>query len=63
VERLDNPDKNWKFSLNDAKERGFWDDYVDAYEQTIRETAMENLPWYVVPAITNGSREELSLRV
>ena len=50
VERLDNPDKNWKFSLNDAKERGFWDDYVDAYEQTIRETATENLPWYVVPA-------------
>jgi polyphosphate kinase 2 (PPK2 family) len=44
VEWLDNPDKNWKFSLNDAKERGFWDDYVDAYEQTIRETAMENLP-------------------
>lgn len=35
VERLDNPDKNWKFALNDAKERGFWDDY----EQTIRETA------------------------
>ena len=50
VERLDNPDKNWKFSLNDAKERGFWDDYVDAYEQTIRETATENSPWYVVPA-------------
>ena len=50
VERLDNPDKNWKFSLNDAKERGFWDDYMDAYEQTIRETATENSPWYVVPA-------------
>jgi len=50
VERLDNPDKNWKFSLNDAKERGFWDDYVDAHEQTIRETATENSPWYVVPA-------------
>jgi PPK2 family polyphosphate:nucleotide phosphotransferase len=50
LERLDNPDKNWKFSLNDAKERGFWDDYMDAYEQTIRETATENSPWYVVPA-------------
>ena len=50
LERLDNPEKNWKFSLNDAKERGFWDDYMDAYEQTIRETATENSPWYVVPA-------------
>jgi hypothetical protein len=50
LERLDNPDKNWKFSLNDAKERGFWDDYMDAYEQTIRETATEDSPWYVVPA-------------
>jgi PPK2 family polyphosphate:nucleotide phosphotransferase len=50
LERLDNPDKNWKFSLNDAKERGFWDDYMEAYEETIRETASENSPWYVVPA-------------
>src|SRR5437868_14834198 len=50
LERLENPQKNWKFSLNDAKERGFWDDYMDAYEQTIRETATENSPWYVVPA-------------
>ena len=50
LERLDNPEKNWKFSLNDAKERGFWDDYMDAYEQTIRETATEDSPWYVVPA-------------
>jgi PPK2 family polyphosphate:nucleotide phosphotransferase len=50
MERLDNPDKNWKFSLNDAKERGFWDDYMEAYEETIRETATENSPWYVVPA-------------
>ena len=50
LERLENPEKNWKFSLNDAKERGFWDDYMDAYEQTIRETATENSPWYVVPA-------------
>jgi PPK2 family polyphosphate:nucleotide phosphotransferase len=50
LERLDNPDKNWKFSINDAKERGFWDDYMEAYEETIRETATENSPWYVVPA-------------
>ncbi|MGH8093226.1 MAG: polyphosphate kinase 2 family protein [Chthoniobacterales bacterium] len=50
LERLDRPDKNWKFSVNDAKERGFWDDYMEAYEETIRETATENSPWYVVPA-------------
>lgn len=50
LERLDNPDKNWKFSANDAKERGFWKDYMEAYEDTIRETATEDSPWYVVPA-------------
>jgi PPK2 family polyphosphate:nucleotide phosphotransferase len=50
LERLDNPVKNWKFSINDAKERGFWDDYMEVYEETIRETATENSPWYVVPA-------------
>jgi PPK2 family polyphosphate:nucleotide phosphotransferase len=50
LERIDNADKNWKFSLNDAKERGFWDDYMDAYEETIQETATEDSPWYVVPA-------------
>ena len=50
LERLDLPEKNWKFSANDAKERGFWGDYMKAYEETIRETATENSPWYVVPA-------------
>ena len=50
LERLDLPEKNWKFSANDAKERGFWDDYMEAYEDTIRETATEDSPWYVVPA-------------
>jgi PPK2 family polyphosphate:nucleotide phosphotransferase len=50
LERLDNPDKNWKFSANDAKERGFWDDYMEAYEETIQKTATDDAPWYVVPA-------------
>ena len=50
LERIDLPEKNWKFSANDAKERGFWDDYMKAYEETIRETATEDSPWYVVPA-------------
>jgi PPK2 family polyphosphate:nucleotide phosphotransferase len=50
LERLDNPDKNWKFSIGDAKERGHWDDYREAYEDMIRATATKGAPWYVVPA-------------
>jgi PPK2 family polyphosphate:nucleotide phosphotransferase len=50
LSRLEEPDKNWKFSANDAKERDFWDDYQDAYEDTIRNTASKDAPWYVVPA-------------
>ena len=50
LERLDNPDKNWKFSANDAKEREYWKDYMNAYEDTIRRTATKYAPWYVVPA-------------
>jgi len=50
LSRLDLPEKNWKFSANDAKERGFWNDYMKAYEETIRETSTEDSPWYVVPA-------------
>jgi PPK2 family polyphosphate:nucleotide phosphotransferase len=50
LERIANPSKNWKFSTADAKERGHWKDYMSAYEETIRETATEGAPWYVVPA-------------
>jgi PPK2 family polyphosphate:nucleotide phosphotransferase len=50
LERLDLPEKNWKFSASDAKSRGFWDDYMEAYEETIRNTATGDSPWYVVPA-------------
>jgi PPK2 family polyphosphate:nucleotide phosphotransferase len=50
MERLDDPDKNWKFSTADARERGYWKDYMEAYEEMIRETATEYAPWYVVPA-------------
>ena len=50
LERLENPEKNWKFSANDAKEREHWDDYMHAYEETIRNTATKHAPWYVVPA-------------
>lgn len=50
LERLENPEKNWKFSANDIKERAHWDDYMGAYEDMIRHTASTVAPWYVVPA-------------
>jgi PPK2 family polyphosphate:nucleotide phosphotransferase len=50
LERLDNPAKNWKFSSADSRERGFWKDYMKAYEDMICNTAAEDAPWYVVPA-------------
>ena len=48
--RLDDPRKNWKVSVADARERDFWDDYLEAYEQMIRHTSSEQAPWFVVPA-------------
>jgi PPK2 family polyphosphate:nucleotide phosphotransferase len=50
LERLDRREKNWKFSIDDAKERMRWPDYQHAYEDMIRETAAPHAPWYVVPA-------------
>jgi PPK2 family polyphosphate:nucleotide phosphotransferase len=48
--RLNEPEKNWKFSEADVKERQYWDDYMNAYEDMIRHTATPYAPWYVVPA-------------
>ena len=50
LERIDDPAKNWKFSVGDALERRHWREYMNAYEETIRETATSEAPWYVVPA-------------
>jgi polyphosphate kinase 2 (PPK2 family) len=50
LQRLDRPEKNWKFSLADAQEREHWDAYMEAYEDMIRATAAPHAPWYVVPA-------------
>jgi PPK2 family polyphosphate:nucleotide phosphotransferase len=50
LERLDEPEKNWKFSATDVRERQHWDEYLEAYEDTIRHTATPHAPWYVVPA-------------
>jgi PPK2 family polyphosphate:nucleotide phosphotransferase len=48
--RLDEPQKNWKFSLSDVKEREHWDDYMHAYEDMLASTSTEHAPWYVIPA-------------
>ena len=50
LERIDNPEKNWKFSAADVHERGYWKEYMKAYEEMIRETSTPDCPWYVVPA-------------
>lgn len=50
IERVDDPAKNWKFSAADAKERGYWDQYMKAYEDMIKNTSTEDSPWYVIPA-------------
>jgi PPK2 family polyphosphate:nucleotide phosphotransferase len=50
MERLDEPEKNWKFSAADVRERAHWNEYMEAYEDMIRATATPHAPWYVVPA-------------
>jgi PPK2 family polyphosphate:nucleotide phosphotransferase len=50
IERLDQPDKRWKFSAADMREREFWDDYMRAFEEAVRGTASKHAPWFVVPA-------------
>ncbi|MBW4565131.1 MAG: polyphosphate kinase 2 family protein [Mojavia pulchra JT2-VF2] len=48
--RIETPEKNWKFSANDARERAFWDDYMNAYEDVFSNTSTEWAPWYIIPA-------------
>ncbi len=50
IDRIKDPAKNWKFDEQDVKERGFWADYMTAFEETVNETATEKAPWYVIPA-------------
>lgn len=50
LKRIDDPTKNWKFSASDLVERGFWDDYMDAYEDCLTATSTEEAPWFVIPA-------------
>jgi polyphosphate kinase 2 (PPK2 family) len=48
--RLDEPEKNWKFSEADIKERSLWDDYMSAYEKCLSATSTKEAPWYAIPA-------------
>ncbi len=50
LERIEDPSKNWKFSSSDLKERGFWKEYQEAYEDVLEKTSMKEAPWYVIPA-------------
>lgn len=50
LDRINEPDKNWKFAMGDVKERGFWNDYMKAYTEAIQATSTKNAPWYVIPA-------------
>lgn len=50
LERIEDPSKNWKFSMSDVKERGFWEEYQKAYEEAINATSTTYAPWYIIPA-------------
>ena len=50
IERIDEPDKNWKFGVSDINERKYWKDYMDAYEACLSATTTDHAPWYIVPA-------------
>ncbi|SEG23560.1 polyphosphate kinase 2 family protein [Algoriphagus boritolerans] len=50
IDRIDDPSKNWKFSTGDVKERGYWNQYQEAYEEMIKNTSTKDSPWYVIPA-------------
>jgi polyphosphate kinase 2 (PPK2 family) len=50
LERIDDPEKNWKLSLDDLEERKYWKHYMRAYEECLRATSTPEAPWYVVPA-------------
>lgn len=50
LERIDRPEKNWKFSVSDAQVRSFWDDYMKAYEEMFTHTSTEQSPWHIIPA-------------
>jgi polyphosphate kinase 2 (PPK2 family) len=63
LERIDRPEKNWKFSLADVEERRFWKDYMHAYEKALGATSSKHAPWYVVPADDKRSTRLIVSRI
>ncbi|MDZ8238265.1 MAG: polyphosphate kinase 2 family protein [Nostoc sp. ChiQUE01a] len=50
LQRIETPEKNWKFSANDVRERAFWNNYMDAYQEVFNHTSTKSAPWYIIPA-------------
>jgi PPK2 family polyphosphate:nucleotide phosphotransferase len=63
IDRIDRPEKNWKFSLADIEERNFWKDYMQAYEKALSATSTKHAPWYVVPADDKRSTHLIVSRI
>ncbi|MGA3157001.1 MAG: ADP-polyphosphate phosphotransferase [Steroidobacteraceae bacterium] len=63
LDRIDDPKKNWKFSADDIRERGFWPEYMKAYEECLSATSTANSPWYVVPADDKKSARLIISRI
>jgi PPK2 family polyphosphate:nucleotide phosphotransferase len=63
IDRIEHPDKNWKFSLGDVRERAHWDDYMKAYEDAMAATSTIEAPWYVIPADDKSNARLLISRV
>jgi PPK2 family polyphosphate:nucleotide phosphotransferase len=58
-DRLNQPEKNWKFEMSDLKERAYWEQYQEAFEKMIQRTSTESAPWYVIPANNKKYRNEI----
>jgi PPK2 family polyphosphate:nucleotide phosphotransferase len=63
LKRIDMPEKNWKFSLDDIKERKYWKEYMQAYEACLGATSTRTAPWYVVPADDKGNAQLIVSRI
>ena len=63
LSRIEEPDKNWKFNVQDIKERGFWKDYMRAYEQCLSATSTKDSPWFVVPADDKANTQLIVSRI
>jgi PPK2 family polyphosphate:nucleotide phosphotransferase len=63
LKRIDEPEKNWKFSLADVKERKYWDQYMKAYEACLSATSTHAAPWYIVPADDKGNAQLIVSRI